>query len=160
MPLAIKKTHRGPIIASEDLRFNAALLFGGAIGELVYPDAHYSFGWGGSFVGDVSFDLLNEMYYAPHIPALIESVDRLVAVDGYRGMAGNVREWVEDSWHSSHEGAPADGSARAGSGAIKVVRGGSYADGADALRSGARSSLAGDAADATTGFRVVRVVSD
>ena len=31
---------------------------------------------------------------------------------GVLDMAGNVREWVEDDWFDSHEGAPDDGSAR------------------------------------------------
>ena len=75
-------------------------------------------------------------------------------------MAGNVREWVADTWHDSHAGGPADGSARAGGGARRVVRGGSYADGAPALRSAARLPLDAGNADAFTGFRIVRIVED
>ncbi|GEM_PF-2039637 len=44
---------------------------------------------------------------------------------------GNVAEWCEDEWHETYEGAPVDGSAwvdDGGSGAHRVVRGGSVAD--------------------------------
>ncbi|MGE0483432.1 MAG: SUMF1/EgtB/PvdO family nonheme iron enzyme [Gammaproteobacteria bacterium] len=75
-------------------------------------------------------------------------------------MAGNVREWVADSWFDDHAGAPADGSVRRGEGALRVVRGGSYADDAGALRSAARAALAADTADAYTGFRVLRVLAN
>jgi formylglycine-generating enzyme required for sulfatase activity len=72
-------------------------------------------------------------------------------------MLGNVREWVGDAWASGYEGAPGDGSPRtAASAAERVVRGGSYRDGADALRSAARAHLPENAADALTGFRVVQ----
>lgn len=72
-------------------------------------------------------------------------------------MAGNVREWVHDTWNDNYNNSPTDGSAYAASGSnLRVVRGGSYADNADALRSGARTSLAADSADVYTGFRVVQ----
>ncbi len=68
---------------------------------------------------------------------------------------GNVREWVADTWAETYAGAAADGSAHSGGGE-HVVRGGSYADAADALRSAARLPLA--TSDAQTGFRLVRQV--
>ena len=74
-------------------------------------------------------------------------------------MVGNVREWVTDTWATTYDGAPADGSPRAASGVgDRVVRGGSYADRADALRSAARVSQPAGEADRYTGFRVVRVI--
>ncbi len=74
-------------------------------------------------------------------------------------MVGNVREWVTDTWATNYEGAPADGSPRAVSGVgERVVRGGSYADRADALRSAARLPQAAGEGDRYTGFRVVRVI--
>jgi formylglycine-generating enzyme required for sulfatase activity len=74
-------------------------------------------------------------------------------------MVGNVREWVADTWHDSYSGAPDDGSARIGSGANEhVVRGGSYTDSADALRSGARDKSS--SADNHTGFRVMQELSE
>ena len=52
-------------------------------------------------------------------------------------MVGNVREWATDDWHEGYDGAPSDGSARNNSGTpMRVIRGGSYADSAEALRSG------------------------
>jgi formylglycine-generating enzyme required for sulfatase activity len=46
---------------------------------------------------------------------------------GLRDMLGNAWEWCADAWHNSHDGAPADGSARAGGGAAdRVIRGGSW----------------------------------
>jgi formylglycine-generating enzyme required for sulfatase activity len=70
---------------------------------------------------------------------------------------GNVREWVEDPWVSSHEGAPADGSARkSGEGTQRVVRGGAYTDLGPKLRFTTREGVDGATRDAITGFRVVR----
>lgn len=85
--------------------------------------------------------------------------DRSVNRNAFRlyHMLGNVREWVADAWHDSYEGAPAGAAARRGEGP-RVVRGGSYADGADALRVAARLPLAPDAGDRYTGFRVLREI--
>ena len=74
-------------------------------------------------------------------------------------MVGNVREWVTDTWATTYVGAPADGSPRTASGVgDRVVRGGSYADRADALRSAARVSQPAGEGNRFTGFRVVRVI--
>jgi formylglycine-generating enzyme required for sulfatase activity len=74
-------------------------------------------------------------------------------------MVGNVREWVADTWHDGYSGAPGDGSARIDSGGSEyVVRGGSYTDSADALRSGARNKSS--SADNYTGFRVIQELSE
>jgi formylglycine-generating enzyme required for sulfatase activity len=70
---------------------------------------------------------------------------------------GNVREWVEDSWATNFTGAPADGSAmNAATATMRVVRGGSYTDGAARLRLSLREGLAPATRDTTTGFRIVR----
>jgi formylglycine-generating enzyme required for sulfatase activity len=75
-------------------------------------------------------------------------------------MSGNVREWVQDSWYRSHEGAPADGSARVSdTESARVVRGGSYSDIDDRLRSAAREPLGRSHRDSMTGIRVVREVT-
>jgi formylglycine-generating enzyme required for sulfatase activity len=75
-------------------------------------------------------------------------------------MAGNVREWTLDNWHKNYHGAPGDGGAwLSGAAGLRVVRGGSYADAAAALRSAARLALPADNADRYTGFRVVQEFS-
>ena len=74
-------------------------------------------------------------------------------------MVGNVREWVLDTWSKDYRSAPTDGSAKIQSSIDeRVVRGGSFADNAESLRSAARMSLAAGRADELTGFRVVRVI--
>ncbi len=74
-------------------------------------------------------------------------------------MVGNVREWVTDTWHDSYSGAPVDGSAYVDKGVNQyLVRGGSYADAAEALRSGAREKLL--SADNYTGFRVLQDLAE
>ena len=72
-------------------------------------------------------------------------------------MLGNAREWVADAWHASYAKASADGSAQSNGDGRQVVRGGSYADRAAALRSAARVAL-NATGDAYTGFRVARAV--
>jgi len=70
---------------------------------------------------------------------------------------GNVREWVEDAWVQNYKGAPDDGSAaRSTQAAMRVARGGSYADGASRLRLSLREGLAPGTRDVMTGFRIVR----
>jgi formylglycine-generating enzyme required for sulfatase activity len=56
-------------------------------------------------------------------------------------MYGNVREWLEDLWHESYEGAPSDGSAWTWPSEIelRVIRGGAWNDGSRILRSACRS---------------------
>ncbi len=70
---------------------------------------------------------------------------------------GNVREWVEDAWIPDFSNAPNDGSAvKPSQATIRVVRGGSYADGASRLRLSLREGLPSSTRDTTTGFRIVR----
>ncbi len=45
---------------------------------------------------------------------------------GLYDVDGNVKEWVQDSWHGNYYGAPTDGSAWEGEGSFRVVRGGGY----------------------------------
>lgn len=72
---------------------------------------------------------------------------------------GNLREWVEDGWTENYSDAPPDG-VPAGSFAndMRVVRGGSYVDGATRLRLSLREGLPSGTRDALTGFRVLREV--
>ena len=47
---------------------------------------------------------------------------------GVAGASGGVAEWVKDCWKPSYEGAPVDGSPRAGDCSLRVLRGGSWLD--------------------------------
>lgn len=60
---------------------------------------------------------------------------------GLYDMYGNVREWLEDVWHESYEGAPSDGSAWTWPSEVelRVIRGGAWDDGSRILRSACRS---------------------
>ena len=72
-------------------------------------------------------------------------------------MHGGVRDWVEDCWAESYEGAPSDSAARiAGNCAERVLRGGSWRD--DASYATASSRLGYDAGVRyeTNGLRIAR----
>jgi formylglycine-generating enzyme required for sulfatase activity/uncharacterized caspase-like protein len=71
---------------------------------------------------------------------------------------GNVYEWTEDCWLPSYAGASKEGStprtqAECGG---RTLRGGSYADGPEAMRSAARSGFAPGNRASKIGFRVAR----
>ncbi|NEP16347.1 MAG: formylglycine-generating enzyme family protein [Leptolyngbya sp. SIO4C1] len=74
---------------------------------------------------------------------------------GLYDMHGNVWEWCLDDWHSSYQGAPADGSAWKSSGERKLLRGGSWNDYPRNCGSAFRSSFAPDLHINFIGFRVV-----
>ena len=78
--------------------------------------------------------------------------DRTTRYNGFRlwHVAGNVREWTVDVWRDRYD---ADGDP-----GMRTVRGGSYAEPADRLRSAARTGESVDYFDTKTGFRVVREV--
>jgi formylglycine-generating enzyme required for sulfatase activity len=61
---------------------------------------------------------------------------------------GNVREWTSETWRPDYSSQPVGGT--------KVVRGGSFADPPDKLRSAAREGVSAAHSDPRTGFRVVR----
>jgi len=95
------------------------------------------------------------------LSAPLPKTDRSINRNKFRlyHMVGNVREWVADTWRDNYSGAPDAGSARIESGVNEyVVRGGSYNDSADALRSGARDKSS--SADNYTGFRVLQELSE
>jgi serine/threonine-protein kinase len=79
---------------------------------------------------------------------------------GVNEMAGNVFEWVED-WYGpdSYEESP-DNPKGPGSGKKRVIRGGSFAHGAFALRCATRGRYAPDARRANHGFRCVWSLED
>ena len=79
---------------------------------------------------------------------------------GLYDMLGNVREWVEDCWHPSYDGAPADGSAWTGGGncSLRVLRGGSWLDGPGGVRSATRDKGTIGTRFSANGFRVARAL--
>ncbi len=76
---------------------------------------------------------------------------------GLHDMHGNVMEWCMDAYHHSYEGAPQDGSAwvTGGEKGVRVLRGGSWFDSANQLRSPSREVLSAIICDDSIGFRVV-----
>ena len=92
-----------------------------------------------------------------------EAKPKLISAAGHTAqglcdMAGNVWEWVEDDWHRTYNGAPADGSAwvDAPRDSGRVDRGGSWDSGADRARSSNRRSVAPARAYGGRGFRIAR----
>jgi formylglycine-generating enzyme required for sulfatase activity len=79
---------------------------------------------------------------------------------GLYDMHGNVWEWVEDGWHGSYNGAPADGSAwlRGADPNYRVVRGGSWRNESDLVRAAARVKRNIKVRFDTLGFRVARTM--
>jgi formylglycine-generating enzyme required for sulfatase activity len=69
---------------------------------------------------------------------------------------GNVREWVQDPWTADYQHATPDAAPRDGGGTVRVVRGGSFRDGPERVRPGARDHLEATSKDVQTGFRLVR----
>ena len=89
--LQIKLTHRGPLMQESLLRFNAGLLFGGAIPKLQSnDDVLYSFGWGGAYPGDHSLDFLRSVSETKDIPTFREKMEEMTEGSGYRGLAANL----------------------------------------------------------------------
>jgi Sulfatase-modifying factor enzyme 1 len=71
----------------------------------------------------------------------------------------NVWEWLEDCYHENYNGAPADGSAWiSGNCSNRVVRGGSWIDSPNILRSAYRFGYATDYRIFVLGFRLGRTL--
>ena len=79
---------------------------------------------------------------------------------GLHDVHGNVREWVEDCWHGDYKGAPANGNAwvRGGNCSRRVLRGGSWIDVPENLRSANRSANPPGDRYRGAGFRVARTL--
>jgi len=79
---------------------------------------------------------------------------------GLYDMAGNVSQWVQDCWYTTHHGAPTDGSARTwGDCSERVARGGSWAELPALVESVWRESYSANYSDNTIGFRVGRTLT-
>jgi len=72
---------------------------------------------------------------------------------GLYDMHGNVWEWVQDKWHDTYDGAPADGS-----GADRVIRGGCWFDIAGRCRSAVRFDFGQGDRPLGIGFRLLQEV--
>jgi formylglycine-generating enzyme required for sulfatase activity len=81
---------------------------------------------------------------------------------GLYDMSGNVWEWVEDCWHDSYRGSPLDGSAwttACTDVSQRVIRGGSWNDGPQGLRSAVRLRYSEGSRHNDIGFRLARTLS-
>jgi len=80
---------------------------------------------------------------------------------GLYDMVGNVWEWTEDCVHTNYNGAPTGGAAWMVGGTCEghIIRGGSWLNSPDFLRSGNRNKNSTVGLDYTLGFRVVRVLN-
>jgi formylglycine-generating enzyme required for sulfatase activity len=76
-------------------------------------------------------------------------------------MQGNVWQWVEDTWHGDYRGAPIDGMAwtEGGKESSRVVRGGSWIDDPESLRSAYRVRSTTFNRIDSLGFRVGRTLT-
>ncbi|MBI2275941.1 MAG: SUMF1/EgtB/PvdO family nonheme iron enzyme [Dechloromonas sp.] len=78
---------------------------------------------------------------------------------GAHDMNGSVWEWVADCWHNSYHGAPANGLAwNEPNCTVRVIRGGSWRDGASYMLSSTRFKYDGNVRNSQNGFRVAREV--
>ncbi|MFM9848057.1 MAG: formylglycine-generating enzyme family protein [Hyphomicrobiaceae bacterium] len=76
---------------------------------------------------------------------------------GLYNVHGNIWEWVEDCWHDSYQGAPADGPAWISGDCVRrVLRGGSWVDKPGRLRAASRFRYRPDYRDFDAGFRLAR----
>ena len=81
---------------------------------------------------------------------------------GLKDLLGNLREWCQD-WYDAryYLASPVDSPTGPPSGTYRVLRGGSYAEGPEALQAAVRAAGSPDSVRPTYGFRVcVNVMDD
>jgi formylglycine-generating enzyme required for sulfatase activity len=125
-------------------------------------DTRYSFGDDGAALGEHAWYSLNSDSRTHPVG------ERKPNGFGLHDMHGNVSEWVEDNYHLDYKGdPPADGSVWQGGdqflgallyGSLRVLRGGSWSDYQDRLRSAIRSGNSPTYRNSNVGFRVARTL--
>jgi formylglycine-generating enzyme required for sulfatase activity len=80
---------------------------------------------------------------------------------GLYDMLGNVWEWLEDSWHENYNGAPADASAwvNGGDPNYRVIRGGSWRNESELVRTAVRVDRNIHVRFDTLGLRIARTMN-
>ena len=78
---------------------------------------------------------------------------------GLHDVHGNAWEWVQDCWNDNYKGAPSDGSAwTTGDCSHRVLRGGSWVNGPENLRSSVRYWNGAVKRYSNCGFRIARTL--
>jgi sulfatase modifying factor 1 len=77
---------------------------------------------------------------------------------GLKDMLGNVWEWTEDSYHENYKDAPTEGSAWQGDGVKRVLRGGSWNNEPQNVRSAIRNGNKATQRFSIFGFRLAREI--
>lgn len=77
---------------------------------------------------------------------------------GLQDMLGNLWEWTEDSYHDSYDNAPDDGNAWQGDGKKRVIRGGSWNNSPELVRTAKRGRDDPNSRFSNIGFRLARTL--
>ncbi|MEO0480641.1 MAG: formylglycine-generating enzyme family protein, partial [Planctomycetota bacterium] len=115
--------------------------------------------------GDSEADLARVGWFRDNAEGLQSVAKNEANAFGLFDVHGNVWEWCEDPWHRDYDGAPTDGSVWGLSGEPqgspdRVVRGGSFLDGAQRCRSASRDWWLPVDRSRDQGFRPARFVTE